>query len=290
MTIEDIVISYGAKLFNIAYRMTGEIAVSEDIVQESFLHWSTLPQQHVHHPKAFLCKMVTNRCLNHLSATKRQRDAYRGAWLPEPIISQVYSQVEAAVDVSYGLMILLQKLSPAERAVFLLKESFHIEYEELSEALNFSQAGTRQLYHRAKAKLKAVTTRFPHNEVQHHHLLTTFVSACKTGNIDNLIALLQEDIILYSDGGGKVPAALNPLMGKKQVSVFLKGLIQKYAPLFNFQFTVVNEGPGLILIDKITHKLNSIITFDLTQAGLKGIYIIRNPDKLTNIKIDQCTS
>ncbi len=256
MTIKNIIIDYGPKLFRLAYRMTGEATVSEDIVQESLIHWSTLPKQYVHHPQAYLGKMVTNRCLNHIAATRRQREAYKGSWLPEPIISQDYSQVEAAVDISYGLMILLQKLSPAERAVFLLKESFNIDYKELAETLRLTQANSRQLYHRAKHKLTAVKKRFPHNAVQHQYLLNTFTNACKTGNVNNLVALLREDIILYSDGGGKVPAALNPLLGLPRVSTFLNGLFKKYAPLCDYQYTIVNGEQGLLFLDKFTHKLS----------------------------------
>jgi RNA polymerase sigma-70 factor (ECF subfamily) len=266
----------------LAYRITGEVALSEDIVQESLIHWATLPE---HHVQAYLGKMVTNRCLNHLAATRRQREAYKGSWLPEPIISQAYNQVEAEVDISYGLMILLGKLTPAERAVFLLKESFGIEYGELAEALHLTQANCRQLYHRAKDKLSGTKKRFPLNAIHYQQLLNAFTHASQTGNLDNLLALLQEDIILYSDGGGKVPAALHPLAGLTQVSVFLNGLFQKYIPRFNSQFAVVNGGPGLLLLDKTTHKPNSIIAFDLTQAGVDGIYIIRNPDKLLNVPV-----
>lgn len=283
MTITDTIIEYGPQLFKLAYRMTGERAVSEDIVQESLIHYASLPKQHVQAVQAYLSKMVTNRCLNHLAATRRQREAYKGPWLPEPIISQAYNQLEAAIDISYGLMILLGKLSPAERAVFLLKESFHIEYGELAETLGLTEAHSRQLYHRAKDKLTATKKRFPLHAVHHGQLVTAFTHASQTGNLKDLIALLQEDIILYSDGGGKVAAALHPLLGLARVSLFLKGLFQKYLPLFHFQFTMINGGPGLLLFDKATHTLNSVMAFDLSKAGVEGIYIVRNPDKLLSI-------
>ncbi|WP_040006799.1 sigma factor-like helix-turn-helix DNA-binding protein [Fibrisoma limi] len=280
MELQDIVISYQPKLFALAYRMTGEVAVSEDIVQESLTNWVILPHEDVQNPLAYLAKTVINRSLNHLAAVKRQREVYKGTWLPEPVVSQDYRRIDAQIDVSYGFMLLLEKLTPTERAVFLLKESFDVEYAELAELLELTEPNSRQLYHRAKEKLAGAKKRFPINSEQQQALQQAFLMASQTGDINPFVRLLKEDIVVYSDGGGKAKAALNPVVGIHHVTAFLNGLARKSWIIRDWQFVEVNGGVGALLFDKETGALDSILIIDLDGDQISNVYIIRNPDKL----------
>ncbi|RIV27154.1 RNA polymerase sigma factor SigJ [Fibrisoma montanum] len=283
MELQDVVASYQPQLFALAYRMTGEVAVSEDIVQESLVNWVTVPHEDVQHPQAYLAKMVINRSLNHLAAVKRQREAYRGTWLPEPVVNQEFRQIEARIDVSYGFMLLLEKLTPTERAVFLLKESFDVEYAELAGLLELTEANSRQLYHRAKEKLAGAKKRFPLDPKQQQALQHAFLMASHTGDINPFVQLLKEDIVVYSDGGGKVTAALNPVMGISHVTAFLSGLARKSWPIRDWQFVTVNGGVGALLFNKETGALDSVMAVDLDGDQISAVYIVRNPDKLPTI-------
>ena len=274
------VLHFQPQLFALAYRMTGEVAVSEDIVQDSLTNWVTHPNEHVKDPQAYLAKSVINRSLNHLAASKRQREAYKGPWLPEPIIQPDTCRVEAAIDVSYGLLLVLATLTPTERAVFLLKESFELDYAELANLLTMTQANCRQLVHRARQKLANAQKRFPVNPERQQALLQAFVAASHTGNIDTLVGLLNEDIVIYADGGGKTKAALRPLVGLAQVSVFLKGLVQKGWPLRVSNLLLVNGEWGFALYNPDTGALDSVLSIQADNNGISRLYFVRNPDKL----------
>lgn len=280
ITIEDVLSSYQPQLFALAYRMTGEVAVSEDIVQETLIHWATRPNGDVKNPKAYLAKAVTNRSLNHLAALKRQREAYKGTWLPEPIIQPQQHRVEAALDVSYGLLLLLATLSPAERAVFLLKESFDVDYAELADLLTATEANCRQLYHRAKQKMANTQKRFSVDRVRQEALVQAFVTASQTGNIDALVGLLNEDIVIYADGGGKATTALRPLVGLARVTAFLQSLVQNGWPLQPSPLLSVNGDWGFVLFNPDTGALDSVLSIEADDEGISRLFFVRNPDKL----------
>ena len=181
-------------------------------------------------------------------------------------------------------MVLLQKLTPTERAVFLLREGFDLDYAELAGLLVMTQANCRQLYHRAKRNVLAFKTRFLPNADHHQQLTNAFIIASQTGKMDGLLELLREDIILYSDGGGRVLAALHPLTGAARVGLFLGGIVKKYLPSLTLQAQVINGDEGLLFVDKATHQLNSVMTGDWIDNRISNLYIIRNPDKLPNLK------
>jgi RNA polymerase sigma-70 factor (ECF subfamily) len=283
MELKDVVVSYQPQLFALAYRMTGEVAVSEDIVQESLANWLTTSHEGVQNPQAYLAKTVINRSLNHLAAVKRQREVYKGIWLPEPVINQDYRQIEAQMDVSYGFILLLEKLTPTERAVFLLKESFDVEYAELAELLELTEANSRQLYHRAKEKLSGAKKRFPIDSKRQQALINAFSTASQTGDIGAFVQMLKDDIVVYSDGGGKVSAALNPVAGIIHVTAFIGGLLRKSWPTRTWQFAEVNGGVGILFFNEETGALDSVLSIDLDGDQVSNLYIIRNPDKLPNI-------
>ncbi len=280
MEIQDILVRYQPQLVALAYRMTGEIAVSEDIVQESLVHWATHPREDVKNPPAYLAKAVINRSLNHLAAVRRQREAYKGTWLPEPIIHQDHRRVEAAIDVSYGLMILLEKLTPTERAVFLLKESFDVDYAELADLLATTEANSRQLYHRAKQRLANVPNRFAIDPARQLALANAFAAASQTGDISALVRLLNEDIVIYADGGGKAVAALRPLVGIERVTAFINGLVKKNGFLSVSQPVLINGEWGFLLFNPETSALDSVLSIHADADGISRLYFVRNPDKL----------
>ncbi len=281
MTIQDVLVQYQPQLFALAYRMTGEIALSEDIVQESLVHWATRSHEHVKNLPAYLAKAVTNRSLNHLAARKRQREAYKGTWLPEPIIQPEHRRVDAALDVSYGLLLLLTTLTPTERAVFLLRESFDVDYAELADLLTLTEANCRQLYHRARQKMATATQkRFPVDPARQQALVNAFARASQTGDIDALVRLLNEDIVIYADGGGKATTALRPLVGRSQVTAFLKSLVQNGWPLRVSSLLTVNGDWGFVLFNPDTGALDSALSIQADDDGISRLYFVRNPDKL----------
>lgn len=278
------ILEYQNLLFSIAYQMIGEVAISEDLVQEVWANWIAKAPEQIANPKAYLAKSVVNRSLNYLSEVKRQREAYRGTWLPEPVIQNAYQQAEAQLDMSYSFMLLLEKLSPAERAVFILKESFELDYAELAETLDYNEANCRQLYHRAKEKMANPKKRFAFDKNQHQHLLEAFTKASETGDIDEFIQLLKEDIVVYSDGGGKVSAALHPLFGKAVVEKFMRGLARKSFPYFFFKSLIINSSMAFLIFNRDSKNLESVLIIENDEMNISNLYFVRNPNKLAHLK------
>lgn len=283
MNINEIVQQYQRLLFSIAYQMTGEVTASEDIVQEAFTNWMTHEPENIHHPKAYLTKSVTNRALNYLAEAKRRRDSYKGTWLPEPVIENAHHQVEAQLDLSYSFMLLLEKLTPTERAVFLLKESFELDYEEIANMLEMTLANSRQLYHRAKEKVAQPKSRFTFDVIKQQQLLQTFRTASETGDISDFLNMLKEDIAIYSDGGGKVSAALHPLFGKRIAGKFMQGLIRKAFPYYDITPVVANGTMAFVLTLATTRHLESVLLVESNEQGISNLYFVRNPDKLAHV-------
>lgn len=282
MVLPEVLTTYRPTLVAIAYRMTGQVMVSEDIVQEAILRWMNRPQETVLDPKAYLAKSVTNGCLTYLAQVKQEREAYRGVWLPEPFFTDSHV-VDAQIDVSYGLMLLLEKLSPLERAVFVLKESFDFAYTELAQLFGVTEANCRQLYHRATEKVVATNRRFVVDPRQQETLLEAFVTASRTGDTDLLIRLLKTHVELYTDGGGKVPAAINPLFGLETVGRFLQSLARKQNGQFTVQPTLVNGQVALLYRQIVTQQLTTVLVIEVDAVGIGRLFFVRNPDKLAHL-------
>lgn len=279
----EIILEYQNLLFSIAYQMTGEVAISEDVVQEVWANWIEKTTETVANPRAYLTRSVVNRSLNYLTETRRQREAYRGTWLPEPLVYDAHVQTEAQLDLSYSFMLLLEKLTPTERAVFILKESFEIDYQELAEMLASNETNCRQLYHRAREKMANPKKRFVFDKEQHLQLLETFTKASETGDITDFIQLLKEDIAVYSDGGGKVSAALHPLFGKTVVEKFLRGLAQKGFPHFTLRPVTVNGSIAFLIFNRHSQQLETVFIVEAGEEGISNLYFVRNPDKLAHL-------
>jgi RNA polymerase sigma-70 factor (ECF subfamily) len=270
-------------LFSIAYRMLGSVADAEDMLQETYLGWQMVKDK-VISPKAYLTTMITRLCINQLESARVKREKYVGPWLPEPLIEEEPSQEAAlANSLSIAFLLLLERLSPVERAVFLLREVFEFEYDEISRITGKSETNCRQLFRRAKQKVAGSSpkkTRFEKTESK--KLLNQFLQACTTGDLDSLISVLEEDITLYSDGGGKVQAALNPIQGSDRVMRFLFGIMKKPEVLeYRFKDAVVNGRPGILIYDRNT--LNGVLTIEPGEKGIQNIYYVSNPDKIKHL-------
>ncbi|MFN0203041.1 MAG: sigma-70 family RNA polymerase sigma factor [Bacteroidia bacterium] len=265
------------KLFALAYRMTGNVAESKDILQEVWANFLENAAQ-VTTPENYLCRAVCNRTMSFLKKQQVIREHYKGIYLPEPIFSETLG-FEVEGDISMGFWLLLEKLNSLERAIFLLRESFDFEYQELAEIFEIQAATCRQHFHRAKEKLASAKKRFSPTSEERKYWLSLFEQASQ-GEIENFIHALKEDVAIYSDGGGKVSAALNPIFGKENCGKMLRGFAQKKGADFEFRLAEINHCPAYLFYDKNSKKLDSVFVIELDNQGITSIYIVRNPDKL----------
>jgi RNA polymerase sigma-70 factor (ECF subfamily) len=274
------------KLMRLAYRMLGSAATSEDVVQEAWIKWTEAGKPTPEAPLAYFSKIVTRICLDHLRKVSTKREKYVGSWLPEPVVARWSLEQDSAddiaeIDISYALMMVMERLSPLERAAYLLHDLFEVPFAEISDILERSPATCRKLATRARENIARAEKRHNANEVELGKLLNVFLSARQSGDISGLAALLSDTVIFYSDGGGKMPAALNPIYGRDKVVRFLQGLAGKFN-LFNrseLKLARINGSAAFIIQEK-TGELQSLV-FDLDDAGqIATFYTVRNPDKL----------
>ena len=270
-------------LFAVAYRMLGSVADAEDIVQEAYLRWRQAPRDEIETPRAYLTTVVTRLCIDHLRSARVRREAYVGPWLPEPVVTgdPPDEPVARAESLSMAFLVLLESLTPAERAALLLREVFDYEYAEIAEALGKSEANCRQLVRRARERIAEGRPRFDASREQRERMTERFLAAIATGDMDGLIGLLSSDITLWSDGGGKATAALNPIHGADRVGRFLIGIAKKAPATLSALPATVNGEPGLVV--KVDGRTQSVLTLHVGQSGIEGIYIVRNPEKLWHL-------
>ncbi|HEY7873752.1 MAG TPA: RNA polymerase sigma-70 factor [Actinomycetota bacterium] len=269
-------------LFAIAYRMLGAVADAEDVVQEAFLRWSTADPAQVRSAKAYLSKVVTNLCIDRLRSAQRQRETYVGPWLPEPLLQETVPDAAEAAEradtLSMAFLVVLESLSPLERAAFLLHEVFGYEHAELAGMLGRSEAACRQLVHRAREHVAARRPRFEVDADEQRRLLQSFTIACAMGDLDGLTALLTDDVVLQSDGGGRATAARKPVVGARKVARFLVRVLQKKPPDLASRIVTVNGQPGLATYRE--DRLENVLTLDVADGRVQGIHIVANPEKL----------
>jgi len=272
-------------LLTVAYEMLGSTSDAEDVLQESWLRWAARTQddqqEEVRDPRAYLVRIVTRQALNRLRTLQRQRETYVGTWLPEPLVTapDVLEDVELADSVSFAMLVVLETLSPLERAVFVLREVFGFEYDEIATATERSPAAVRQLASRARNHVQARRPRVdpPANTEQ---IVAEFFAAASTGRVEPLLELLAPDVVLRSDGGGKKKAALNPIHGADKVARFLAAVVPQDA-VIDVRTGVVNGAPSLFLY--LDGELDSIGTVTTENGLVKEIYLVRNPDKLVDV-------
>jgi RNA polymerase sigma-70 factor, ECF subfamily len=268
-------------LFRLAYRMIGTRADAEDTVQEAFIRWQRADDDEIRSPRSYLMTVVSRLSLDTLKSASRKREVYVGPWLPEPIVEPLGAgSVEMAESLSLAFLHLLQSLSPAERLAFILREVFDAPYAEVASALETSEANCRQIVVRASRHIREHRPRFPVDRDRHCGVLENFLAACASGDPSQLMALLREDVVLHSDGGGKTAAALNPIYGADRVARFFAGLVKKGATAgIRAKFAMVNGEPGALLYNG--DQLGSVITLELDDGDrIAGVYVVLNPDKL----------
>ncbi len=271
-------------LFSIAYRMLGSVMDAEDLVQDTYLRWQEVPDVDVRSPQAYLITIVTRLAINKLRSAQRQRESYVGPWLPEPLVTDHVPDPSAAVELSESLsmafLVLLERLSPIERAVFLLHEVFDFDYAEIARIVDKSEANCRQLMTRAKKHIGAPTARFERDPAQADRLMQRFTQAATAGDVDGLVAVLAEDITLWADGGGKIKgAALRPIQGPLSVARFVAGIMRRFVPAERtMRPTEINGQPGFIVY--VTGQPIATLILDIRAERIHAIYAIGNPDKL----------
>ena len=268
-------------LFGIAYRMLGDRAAAEDVVQEAFIkaHGAT----GVESPRAWLSTVVTRLCLDQLKSAQTRRESYVGPWLPEPLPTDdnAGDPLMSRDSISLAFLVLLETLSPVERAVFLLHEVFDYSHTEVAEIVGKEEAAVRQILHRAKSHVVARRPRFAGTREQHQRLLGAFVQACSQGDLAGLKQLLADDVVTLSDGGGKAHAALKPVSGADAVARMLLGLTKKGAPGAIPEIRQLNGDLAIVL--RVGSRVDSVLSFATDGERITEIEIVRNPDKLTRI-------
>jgi RNA polymerase sigma-70 factor (ECF subfamily) len=275
------------QLFAIAYRMLGSVAEAEDLIQEAYLRWQEAPDAEVRSPRAYLTTIVTRLAINQLRSARAQREVYVGPWLPEPLVTAAASEpsdtVELAESLSMAFLVLLERLSPIERAVFLLHEVFDFDYGEIARVVDKTEANCRQILTRARKHLGASRQRFEAAPAQADRLVQRFTQAAQAGDLDGLLAVLAEDITLWADGGGKVPgAALNPVHGAAAVARFAIGVVHRFVPQDSvIRAAEINGQPGFIVY--VTGQPLAALVFDVRAERIHTIYAIGNPDKLESL-------
>jgi RNA polymerase sigma-70 factor (ECF subfamily) len=278
-------------LTGLAYRMLGTLSEAQDVVQEAYLRWHTATQ--VREPRAFLYQVVTRLCLDQLKSARARRESYVGTWLPEPVVDEAAVQPQGltalsglADDLSFALLLTLQRLTPAERAAFLLHDVFEVPFCEVGEALGHDEAHCRQLAVRARAHLRQPRTRFRPSPELTERLLTAFMTAVASGDVDGLRRLFTDEAVYLTDGGGRVSSALNPIHGPDRIARFLIGARAKF-PLpadVRVRLTTINGLAGVVL--ETAGRVLQTFAVEITpEQRIAAVYTTRNPDKLAHLPV-----
>jgi RNA polymerase sigma-70 factor (ECF subfamily) len=283
MAESDLFLEYRPLLFSIAYRMLGSVADAEDAIQETFLRWHRTRQtgEEIHNPKGWLTTALSRVCLDQLGSARAKREQYVGPWLPEPLAGVTPDVAETATDfdsLSLAFMVLLESLSPKERAVFLLHDVFSYDFASIAGIVGESEAYCRQLAKRARARMTERRPRFPADPKRRDLLATTFKQAVSEGDLPGLIALLAEDVTVVSDGGGMVGAARKPIVGRDRVATFLRNAYRLAGEGLALRVESINGQPSLLTL--FEGALFSVATFDFGEDAIRNIYIVVNPAKL----------
>jgi RNA polymerase sigma-70 factor (TIGR02957 family) len=276
-------------LFSVAYRVLGTVADAEDAVQDAWIKWSADDRSQVADPKAYLARIVSNLALQRLRSTRYQRETYVGPWLPEPILTSgdTADDITNAESVSTAMLVVLETLSPLERAVFVLKEVFDFSHAEIAQAVERSETAVRQAAHRAREHVQARRPRFTADRSRQRDVTERFLAAATGGDINTLMELLSPDVTLWTDGGGKVRQALRPVVGAQTVAAWFAAIgkvtYQGVEPVdMNTDLVEINGGPGMVFSG--LGRVIATVTFDFDADGrITTIHNVANPDKLQAI-------
>lgn len=275
--------SHRPRLFGLAYRMLGSAADAEDTVQDAYLRFSGADRTAIGRPAAWLAKVVTNLCLTRLTSARARRERYPGTWLPEPVATSdgTLGPLESAEQrdaVSLALLVLLERLTPTERAVYVLREAFAYGHREIADVLDLTEANCRQLYRRAVRRVASPETRFEAAPGRQEELVRAFLTAAREGDVAGLEKLLAAEVTWWGDGGGKVTAALRPVQGCEKVVRFLAGLLKRFAAGVDFTVAEVNGASALAAWEG--DALVGVVSFELREGLIANVRAVVNPDKL----------
>ncbi|MEV2253837.1 RNA polymerase sigma-70 factor [Streptomyces sp. NPDC050147] len=265
-------------LFTVAYEMLGSAADAEDVLQETWLRWADVDHDTVRDPRAFLARITTRQALTRLRTLRRRKESYVGPWLPEPLLTapDVAEDIELADSVSMAMLLVLETLTPTERAVFVLRDVFDLGYDEIAQAVDKTPAAVRQIAHRARAHVAARRPREAVSPAQTRSALEAFQQAVETGDLQRLLDMIAPDVVLLTDGGGVVQAALEPVVGAEAVANVLSRLTT-----VTLQPAQVNGHPALIL--RAGGEIDTVLAVRLEAGLITGFYAVRNPEKLSRI-------
>lgn len=277
-------------VFAIAYDLTGMVADAEDIVQETYLRWRAVGKR-VDNPRAYLARIATRQALNAVRSAARRREDYPGEWLPEPLhtgngapgqTADPETAALTAAEVSTAMLVVLQTLSGPERAAFILHDVFGFGYPEIAEALDSGQPAVRQLVHRARERVGTGMPRSQPDPAEHRAAVAHFLEATLTGSLQALLKVLSPEVELHSDGGGKASAALRPVFGPEKVARLMLGLAAKYAAGAAPEFVELNGLPAVAFRE--AGSITTVFQLDLAGGQVRGVYAMRNPDKLGRLQ------
>ncbi|MGI5505329.1 RNA polymerase sigma-70 factor [Lentzea sp. CA-135723] len=278
----DAFVSHRNLLFTIAYEMLGSAADAEDVLQETWLRWSGVEHADVENHRAYLVRIVTRQALGRLRTLGRRKESYVGSWLPEPLLTtpDVAEDVELADSVSMAMMLVLETLTPTERAVFVLREVFGLEYDEIASAVDKNAAAVRQIAHRARSHVAARRPREVVTQEQSRAALAAFQRATETGDLQALLDLLAPDVVFLGDGGGVKQAVPRPVVGSSKVARMLVGGLLRFTG-WSMEPAQVNGYPALVV--RFGGELDTVIAVRMEDGLISGLYAVRNPAKLTHM-------
>jgi len=267
-------------LIRAAYRMLGSVADAEDVVQDAFLRWLDVDRDAVREPAAFLRRVVTRLCLDRLKSVRRERETYIGTWLPEPVVESGEGELD---DVTLPLLMALERLSPLERAAFLLHDVFGVSFDEIAETIGREPTACRQLASRARTHVRAARPRFHMPRERGLEIAAAFFAASRNGDMQQLRSLLANDVTAYADGGGKIPAAMQPIVGLEDVIQHHEALARIYAESMSqlVQYGLINGLPGFVTVEHDNPLQTTALQIE--DDKIVGIYVVRNPDKLRHL-------
>ena len=284
MTADDVFIENRGRLFGIAYRMLGQVGDAEDAVQETFIRWTQADQSQIDNPAGWLTTVLTRICLDRLKSAQRQRETYVGPWLPEPLVTDDLDPADIAGtsdSITLAFLVVLERLSPAERAVFLLHDVFGYTHAEIASMLERSPAAVRQLASRARAHLDDHQPRYEPDVAQRQAVAEEFMAATVGGELERLMQVLAPDVTFTSDGGGVVQAIRHPQQGAERVAGLLRAFASLRTPEHRVRRVEANGMPGFLLAER--GEVHSLWTLHVVGNHIAAIHVVRNPDKLRRL-------
>ncbi|SDC02643.1 RNA polymerase sigma-70 factor, ECF subfamily [Bacillus wiedmannii] len=287
METEQLYETYQSLLFSLAYRILGSVMDAEDIVHDVFISLNNMEDvQSIENMRAYLCKMVTNRSIDKLRSAAHKRNVYVGMWLPEPFVEEVDDPSESFVmkeSISTAYLLLLQQLSEVERVVFILREVFSYEYEEIASIVDKSSANCRKIFQRAR---KSILDKPKHSTLSTKKMaayVEKFISSLQCGDAQGILEVLKTDAILKADGGGKATTAIHPIYSADRIIRLFFGIGKKFPEEYNVNYKMVNGAPGVIV--KVNNKVTYVLSFTFENEKISNIYMMVNPEKLMHLNV-----